>query len=101
MGVGWVMATSTCYLVHDPAFSRPNVWRLADSGTAVRVRLRMASGPEHVFDLALGDLRLRAHDEDTFIAGPMPLEGLLGRVEIVMRGAPEEVSAALREAVRR
>lgn len=81
------MATFTAYLAYSPAFERPNVWRLGDSGASVRIRAREAiGGPEHVLDVPLSDLRPRRHDDETWVAGPLKLSTMLGQVQLILRG---------------
>lgn len=93
---------SSVYLAHvvySPGFERMDTWFLDPDGARVRVRFRCASGPEIVHDVLLADNQLRAISGDDWKAGPMTVPGTLGRIEFVLRGAPEHVTAALRAAL--
>ena len=87
------------HVVYDPAMASQNRWRLADSGDGIRVRFRMASEPDRVVDLTLDEAKLRAIDGDTFCSAPQKSADWDGAIEFVLRGAPEPIVLALRQAL--
>lgn len=88
------MTTWRQHLIFDPVCSRVDRWSLW--GGTIHIRFRMASGPEHVVDMTLEDARLRMLDGETFATAPREVEGCVGRIEFVMRGAPEHITDAIR-----
>ena len=93
------MTTYRQHLIYDAGFSSPNRWLVMDSGDAIRVRFRFASEPEKVETLTLDTARLRMLDVDTFATAPLEIPECAGRIEFVLRGAPEHVTTALRQAL--
>lgn len=87
------------HLVYDAGFSAPNRWILMDGGAGIRVRWRFASEPEHVLDLPLKEARMRLLDSETFCTAPLIVPECAGRVEFILRGAPEPIVTCLREAL--
>lgn len=84
------------HLRWDPSFSQPHTWRLEDAVPSIRARIKIASGPEHVLDLPLVELRMRQHDGGTWIAGPFAVDGICSLLELALLGAPEHVHDTIR-----
>jgi hypothetical protein len=77
-----------------------HTWFLDADLQRIRVRFRIASGPEIVHDVPLAGAKLRAltASGDDWALGPLVVPDTLGQTEFVLRGAPEHVTQALRRA---
>jgi hypothetical protein len=93
------VATWRAHTLYDPAFSLCDRWMLNDPGTGVRVRFRMASGPEHVVELTFTEARLRMLDSETFATAPLRVPECVGHIEFILRGATEPIARAIRSAL--
>jgi len=90
------MSTYVAHVVYDAAFANLNRWMLDRDEATVRVRFREASGPEVVHDLDIRVTPPRLHADNDWKIGPVKVEGVLGRVEFMLRGAPDHVSDVFR-----
>ena len=93
------MSTWRQHTLWDPGIATVNRWRISDAGDALIVRFRMASEPEHVVTLPLAEAKPRAIDGDTFVTKALEIQECVGRIEFVLRGAPDHVVSCLREAL--
>lgn len=90
------MATYRQYVIYDQHWAQANRWALV--GDIIRIRFRMANGPEYTVDLPLLEARPRALDEDRFVTGPHRVAGVAGQLEFILCATPDAVAGVMRHA---